>query len=884
MFAAPLYHSAVQPSFSITLIGDLGTVRDAGDGLKQEEIDTYSLRWLAPEMISSGIFDRKGDVYCISNIIWELLTAEVPFGNMNGIQAALSIADHGLRPHIPDTCPPEVARLITACWNPSASERPDPDDIIHVLGGLTMYFPECSITTTTAGTTTPTATMTRQCSPSSQPLSPLSHNNWLLSPSSSTGLISDVSRPALKQDAGTTGSSSEPVPPYPNTVITHLANTSLPCTTAATSTSSPSAANALLANTPGTNTSPTNTPALANYPPATAAVISSFLCSSTEISRSSFFPTQSSSKRSTISQLELLRSKAGEGGYVVTDADEDDDDILDKLWSQFFALDNTSSNDHGINGRPNNNSDPYATSRSTELGNKDSRRDCHHHLHHHSRSSGGHSHSHGGRDLAKEHCGSSCPTRSVVCILVVKVRRIFAKLRETRRSEKKGGTLPSTTANLSAMSAMGDNSETSSISANVLAMKQQDQISADNLMVEFRVVRQAIHRMSFPATATSSGDSTTVTITDTKTTVSESCGIETPAACRIPSAQPEASSSTQHHHHHHIQHHKQQQDVILDECHGQKNDRHSQLHQLQLHHNQHCHQQHANHHHHYQQQKQQQQVEEQEQRDGSHGSKKNLGREVESSSVKKIRNNSSAAVSIGGERVATVSEREREKPSLTGNAVAQGRKDLEGSKAALEETEFGLVRGWKEREMQRERQWQGEREREREEAVSKTGSLGTPMGDWESDVTEGLCNGRNGTGLVGLSWVSTPTLDHTLYPPSDGGLQTQGSSSMAADGVVVLAKGPETHSDLSLSRAGWRLPLRAKTGHDNDSRTTTAPTIEDDGRLAAFFAIAAAMQRPRSRLLSCFYPTAKHGQTWGSNLGSELPAQALPTSKGSDEG
>lgn len=53
---------------------------------------TSTYRWMAPEMIQERSHTRKVDVYSFGIVLWELLTALVPFNDMTPEQAAYAVA------------------------------------------------------------------------------------------------------------------------------------------------------------------------------------------------------------------------------------------------------------------------------------------------------------------------------------------------------------------------------------------------------------------------------------------------------------------------------------------------------------------------------------------------------------------------------------------------------------------------------------------------------------------------------------------------------------------------------------------------------------------------------------------------------------------------
>lgn len=53
---------------------------------------TGTYRWMAPEMIKEKHHTRKVDVYSFGIVMWEILTALVPFSDMTPEQAAVAVA------------------------------------------------------------------------------------------------------------------------------------------------------------------------------------------------------------------------------------------------------------------------------------------------------------------------------------------------------------------------------------------------------------------------------------------------------------------------------------------------------------------------------------------------------------------------------------------------------------------------------------------------------------------------------------------------------------------------------------------------------------------------------------------------------------------------
>ncbi|KAJ1282913.1 hypothetical protein BS78_03G087800 [Paspalum vaginatum] len=94
---------------------------------------TGTYRWMAPEMIKEKHHTRKVDVYSFGIVMWEILTALVPFSDMTPEQAAVAVALKNARPPLPDSCPVAISHLIIQCWATNPDKRPQFDDIVAIL-------------------------------------------------------------------------------------------------------------------------------------------------------------------------------------------------------------------------------------------------------------------------------------------------------------------------------------------------------------------------------------------------------------------------------------------------------------------------------------------------------------------------------------------------------------------------------------------------------------------------------------------------------------------------------------------------------------------------------------------------------------------------------
>ncbi|CAM9984834.1 unnamed protein product, partial [Ascophyllum nodosum] len=71
-----------------------------------------TVQWMAPEVLASKKYTETADVYSFAVVCWELLSRACPYEGLNQIQVAVKVLNNGLRPGIPQWCPPEFKSLI----------------------------------------------------------------------------------------------------------------------------------------------------------------------------------------------------------------------------------------------------------------------------------------------------------------------------------------------------------------------------------------------------------------------------------------------------------------------------------------------------------------------------------------------------------------------------------------------------------------------------------------------------------------------------------------------------------------------------------------------------------------------------------------------------
>ncbi|XP_067843657.1 mitogen-activated protein kinase kinase kinase 20-like isoform X1 [Heptranchias perlo] len=89
--------------------------------------------WMAPEVIQSLPVAETCDTYSYGVVLWEMLTREVPFKGLEGLQVAWLVVEKNERLTIPSGCPASFAELLHQCWETDPKKRPNFKQILGIL-------------------------------------------------------------------------------------------------------------------------------------------------------------------------------------------------------------------------------------------------------------------------------------------------------------------------------------------------------------------------------------------------------------------------------------------------------------------------------------------------------------------------------------------------------------------------------------------------------------------------------------------------------------------------------------------------------------------------------------------------------------------------------
>lgn len=93
-------------------------------------------QWMAPEVLRSEPSNEKSDVFSFGVILWELVTASIPWNNLNLMQVVGVVGFMDRRLELPEGLDPRLESIIHDCWQSDPDQRPSFQVIIQRMSGL----------------------------------------------------------------------------------------------------------------------------------------------------------------------------------------------------------------------------------------------------------------------------------------------------------------------------------------------------------------------------------------------------------------------------------------------------------------------------------------------------------------------------------------------------------------------------------------------------------------------------------------------------------------------------------------------------------------------------------------------------------------------------
>ncbi|KAL3998591.1 Protein kinase domain family protein [Acanthocheilonema viteae] len=86
--------------------------------------------WMAPEIIKKEPCSEKVDIWSFGVVLWELLTQEIPYKDVDSMAIIWGVGSNNLSLPIPDTAPEGLKLLLRQCWSIKPQNRPSFSQIL----------------------------------------------------------------------------------------------------------------------------------------------------------------------------------------------------------------------------------------------------------------------------------------------------------------------------------------------------------------------------------------------------------------------------------------------------------------------------------------------------------------------------------------------------------------------------------------------------------------------------------------------------------------------------------------------------------------------------------------------------------------------------------
>ncbi|XP_048108390.1 LOW QUALITY PROTEIN: proto-oncogene tyrosine-protein kinase ROS [Alosa alosa] len=111
----------------VVKIGDFGLSRDVykKDYYRKRGEGLLPVRWMPPESLTDGMFNKYSDVWAFGVLLWEVVSlGKQPYPALTNLEVMHHINSGGRLP-APADCPKSLYALMLACWSKTPSDRPN---------------------------------------------------------------------------------------------------------------------------------------------------------------------------------------------------------------------------------------------------------------------------------------------------------------------------------------------------------------------------------------------------------------------------------------------------------------------------------------------------------------------------------------------------------------------------------------------------------------------------------------------------------------------------------------------------------------------------------------------------------------------------------------
>lgn len=135
-----IFFSVLIAKDEIVKISDFGTSREWNE-VSTKMSFAGTVAWMAPEIIRNEPCSEKVDIWSYGVVLWELLSCEVPYKDVDSSAIIWGVGSNSLHLPIPTSCPEGFKLLVKQCWSAKPRNRPS---FKHILIHLDIAAVEVS--------------------------------------------------------------------------------------------------------------------------------------------------------------------------------------------------------------------------------------------------------------------------------------------------------------------------------------------------------------------------------------------------------------------------------------------------------------------------------------------------------------------------------------------------------------------------------------------------------------------------------------------------------------------------------------------------------------------------------------------------------------------
>ena len=141
----PLIHRDIKPlNLLLTDKGRFLKICDFGTVIDKSTLMTNnrgSAAWMAPEVFKGKNYTEKCDIFSWGIVLWEVLSREKPFKDVDNNYSIMWKIHLGDRPPLMPNLPNPIRDLMTSCWADEPEKRPSMQYVVDVMNNLVEQFP-----------------------------------------------------------------------------------------------------------------------------------------------------------------------------------------------------------------------------------------------------------------------------------------------------------------------------------------------------------------------------------------------------------------------------------------------------------------------------------------------------------------------------------------------------------------------------------------------------------------------------------------------------------------------------------------------------------------------------------------------------------------------